>query len=465
MDLQRIPETVGSGDERTHQRDTAVELERKQVTTCSNDELTHPKSGQQLVPINTVDSSPSFPLPAATPSSPAVLGLAYVLLSSFLFSIMALCVNYLGDEVHALQQAAMRYAVSTIASVAGVACARRGKLTTMETWLGKPEHRRLLVARAVWGMGGMIAYFYGLTVLALGDAASITFMSVPATAIVARVLLKEPYTWVDAVCAILCMAGVVLIAQPTAIFGGSAVGTVPWLPIVTTLFGAATAAMAFVTVRQLKGADALVITLYFSAVGAILSPLLLPVFSVTPVMPSLTAIALLTVVGLAGCAGQVLLNRGIQLAPAGPATAMRYADIIFALIFQATLLHAPPAPVKVVGAMLIMSCVAGIIVRSRRAQQQAVGGSTVVSTQDPLSEHNESIATVADISAAVASEGLGTPEATQIQQLVGAEAVPVPIGPLPLVQADAQSQAEAGHIADHVITHKSDEGQRLLGKA
>ena len=86
---------------------------------------------------------------------------------------------------------------------------------------------------------------------------------------------------------------------------------------------------------------------------------------------------------IAGFGGQVLLNRGIQLSPAGPATAMRYGDIVFALVFQSTLLGSTPAPLKLLGAGLICSCVVAVITKARRAAAEGGPRGEVASPAAP----------------------------------------------------------------------------------
>ena len=69
----------------------------------------------------------------------------FVVASSFAFSTMALCVSLLHTRFPSLQLAFTRYGASAVGSIAAIAWARRGTLRAPATWLGRPEHRRLLV--------------------------------------------------------------------------------------------------------------------------------------------------------------------------------------------------------------------------------------------------------------------------------------------------------------------------------
>ncbi|KAJ1952021.1 hypothetical protein GGI12_006350, partial [Dipsacomyces acuminosporus] len=66
-----------------------------------------------------------------------------------------------------------------------------------------------------------------------------------------------------------------------------------------------------------------------------------------------------TVMGMVGTfasLGQVLLNRGLQLAPAGPGTLMRNLDVVFAFLFGITLFDEVPDWISVGGAVVIVGC-------------------------------------------------------------------------------------------------------------
>jgi drug/metabolite transporter (DMT)-like permease len=289
---------------------------------------------------------------------------------------MALCTNLLGGAgtVPFLEIAAVRFVVQAGASVATLCVSRRGSLGRLDTWLGERQHRWLMLQRGLWGVSGVLCYFYALTQLALSDASCLAFLNVPMTAVFARLLLGEPYSPLDGATAALAMVGVVLIAQPAALFGGddgSGGGAVPWFAVLVCLLGSVTSSMAYITVRQLSGADAVVVTLYLSAVGAGVTALLMGGFRAVAPVTTAAEWGWLAVVGLAGFVGQVLLNRGLQRAPAGPAMAMRYTELCFTMTFQATVLHAPPAPLKLVGAGLVSSTVVAVFWRARRVKAAA----------------------------------------------------------------------------------------------
>ena len=115
----------------------------------------------------------------------------------------------------------------------------------------------------------------------------------------------------------------------------------------------------------------MVLTLYFSVVGAAVAVTLLLLFQ-TPVAVSTWADAgCFIAIGVLGFAAQFLINRGMQFTPAGVGSAMRYMDVVWALIFQVAVLGAPPSPYEVGGCALIGTSIVAILLRQRRKNAAA----------------------------------------------------------------------------------------------
>lgn len=256
------------------------------------------------------------------PRSAAVVGMLMTLSSTLAFSTMALLVHLLGPRVPSFQTTSIRFFVQAACSVAAILYGRRGKLKQAQTWLGKPENRWLMFSRAACGAVGMSSYFFGLSYpgARLGDVVVIVFLNVPLTALFARIFLKEPFGWADAATTVLAMGGVVLIAQPPALFGAGEVDPVPPVVVITSLLGAVASAFAYLAIRKIgPKEDTLTMVLWFSGLGCLVGPVASLVFQQTWVLASGTDATALAAIGFLGYLGQLLLNRGIQIAPAGPA--------------------------------------------------------------------------------------------------------------------------------------------------
>jgi drug/metabolite transporter (DMT)-like permease len=338
--------------------------ENKITASTENDEIQLLSIGQRAVSSSTLQITN----PGKKDLSEAVLGMAMVLVSTFCFSSAALCVSLVGDSVPSLVSALVRFSAQVILTIITIAVTRRGKLGDSATWLGTPSKRFMLLRRGLWGVGGLSSYFLAISMISLSDATSLTFANVPMTAVLAYFLLKEPYTIFDALTAVMAFAGVILITQPVSIFGPGAQDTsappIPLWLLAVICGGAFCMSMAYIMIRQIGPTeDPLIVTLYFGVIGLIVVPIL-AAFSqgfgdVSKWTPAIFGYEF--VIGLSGWLGQLLLNRGVALSPAGPATVMRYADVVFSLVFQSFVIQRSPGALKLLGTFLIMSCMSSTI--------------------------------------------------------------------------------------------------------
>ena len=120
--------------------------------------------------------------------------------------------------------------------------------------------------------------------------------------------------------------GVVLVAQPAALLGGSQ--GLPITAVVVAIAGALLTSLAYVSVRSLANTEhPLVVVFYFPLVAF---PLSLPLVLMHPVMPQPIEWLWLVGVGLFTQVGQVYLTRGLMALPAARATAISYVQVVFA---------------------------------------------------------------------------------------------------------------------------------------
>jgi drug/metabolite transporter (DMT)-like permease len=301
-----------------------------------------------------------------------LLGLVMVALSSVAFSSSNLFINVLSasTRISAYQIAFVRFAFQAAFSVLATVVVHRGRLRDRRTWLGVPGNEFKLLSRGVVGTAGLVFFVMTLSRMTLSDASAITFLNIPLTAIFARLLFKEEYTFFDAATGALGVVGVVLVAQPASLFGaaeGIVQRELSALSVVIGLCAATFTSFAFLAIRRIgSGEDVFVITLWFSVVGLCITPILMVATGpwVTPSTPA--ALWLLIGVGCTGFIGQLLLNKGMSQAPAGPASVMRYADLLNALWMQSLILGDVPNVLKVLGCMLVLSSILSTIDKSRR---------------------------------------------------------------------------------------------------
>ncbi|MBI4955141.1 MAG: DMT family transporter [Myxococcales bacterium] len=270
--------------------------------------------------------------------------------AAFYFSIMGVFVKLAGQTLPS-PMIVLGRAVVTLAL--GAVALRRARLSF---W---GHNRRLLVLRGVAGFIALYCHYYAVTHLPLADATVIQYTSPIFTVLVAAVALRERFGLVQAACAVVSLCGVVLVAQPSFLFGGA--GTLPTVPVVVAVAGSVSSAFAYVLVRGLRATDhPLVVVFYFSLVAVCAAlPAALPVW----VWPEGRAWLYLAAVGVLTQLAQVHMTRGLHLEQAGRATSVGYLQVVFAYVWGIALFEELPTAVGVVGALCVL---AGTFALARR---------------------------------------------------------------------------------------------------
>ncbi|KAI9241739.1 MAG: hypothetical protein BYD32DRAFT_432828 [Podila humilis] len=320
-------------------------------------------------------------------------GLIYMTLSALFFSFMSLLVSLTAKTLPSFEIVLFRGIIQTVLGV--LACWYLGISP-----LGNPGVRFLLFCRGLAGSCGLACFFYALSVMPLADATVVFFLGPTFTAILGRIVLKEPFTPLDALASTVSMVGVVLVAKPSVLFppppssSPSALGAIfvgimekdsseqRLLGTLAGVCGAMCSAVAYVLVRKIgkQGAHSMQHVTYFGVVSCFVSWLGLYTLQGGYIEPKGTLMwAGLAALGVAAFIGQILLNSGLQLSPLGPGTLMRMNDIVFAFIFQITIQHEHPDLTSYIGASLVMSCTAGMGLNKWRLEKKRVA-------QEKLSE-------------------------------------------------------------------------------
>ncbi|KAJ1645164.1 hypothetical protein LPJ64_003232 [Coemansia asiatica] len=228
----------------------------------------------------------------------------------------------------------------------------------------KPGIHKWLFLRGAAGAFGNACFFYAVSVMTLADATVIFFTGPVFSAIFANILLGEPYDTFDKIASALCMLGIVLVLKPTALFvhifdaqEQPGTQTHQIQGAAAALFGAISGALAYCVVRRVgRAVHSMVHVGYFGFLSMVGSSIMM-FATQEPRMPR-TAYewTVMGMVGVFAFMGQALLNRGLQLAPAGPGTLMRNLDVVFAFIFGITLFDEIPDWISVAGAFVIIGC-------------------------------------------------------------------------------------------------------------
>lgn len=278
--------------------------------------------------------------------------------AAFFFSLMSLLVKTLGQRLP-VQDIVLVRALITF-GLTWAYLARRG----ISPW---GTRRALLLLRGTLGFGALLCFFYSVVHLPLADATVIQYTNPVFASLIAALLIGERLGVRDGAYISASLAGVLLVARPSFLFGTDA-DELELLAVGVALLGALLSAAAYVAVRALtRTEEPLVIVFYFAVVSVAGS---IPLAALNPVWPTGTEWLVLAGVGVATQLGQVYLTKGLREEPAGRALAVGYLQIIFAggwgLLFFAEV----PGPLSVAGFLLIAASTAML------ARQPGVGSKT-----------------------------------------------------------------------------------------
>ncbi|WP_456450448.1 DMT family transporter [Hydrogenimonas sp.] len=278
-----------------------------------------------------------------------------MLFASLMFACMGVFAKLLSRDMPSLEVVFFRN-VFGVALVAATLLKR-----PMRHEGGKPF---LLFFRGLMGFLALLAFFYNIAHIPLGDAMTYSKTSPIFTAFFAWLFLKERMGLPGWAALALGFAGIVLIAKPT----GLVLDKTAWLGI----FSGVGAALAYTAVRELKRYyDTRAIVLSFMGIGT-LGPLLL--MAASPyvdapeldmlfgrfVMPQGMGWLYVVVMGLFATLAQVYMTKAYGTTKAGIVGAVSYSNILFSILLGLLIGDPFPDPLTWTGIGLVVA--AGILV-------------------------------------------------------------------------------------------------------
>lgn len=222
------------------------------------------------------------------------------------------------------------------------------------------HNRKLLALRGILGFGGLCCFFYSVVAMPLADATVIHYTNPVMVALLAAAFLGERFTSKEMLGALAALVGVTLIARPAFLFGEGT--SLPTLPVLAAIAGAAFSAAAYTAVRQLGKTDHPVVVVFWIPVMSL--PFVLPWTLMTGRWPTALEILWMLGVGVSEQIGQIRLTQGLALEPAGRAVTMTYLQVVFAFIWGLALFGEVPNVGALAGAAVVF--VATVWVARRR---------------------------------------------------------------------------------------------------
>ena len=271
------------------------------------------------------------------------LSARYMLLSSMGFALMSACVKALGASgIPVLEIVAARSLISVVISSLDI---RRKRIPMLG------HNRPLLLLRGVFGTIGLMSVFYSLTTLPFAQATVLQYTYPTFTAILALFFLRERVQLATIICIALSFVGLLVVTAPN--WSHSLPAKVPWLSLAVALLGAFASGCAYVVVRKLaRSEDSSVIILYFPMIAFPISTLLL---GSDFIMPDLTQLLLILMVGVFVQLGQEGMTRAMAIENAGKVSAYGYVQVLFAALLGLLFFAEVPTLWTIGGGLLIVA--------------------------------------------------------------------------------------------------------------
>lgn len=280
-------------------------------------------------------------------------GLTYMAISAFFFSIMGLLVKVAGERLPSQEIVFFR---SLLVLVFAWWMIKRARISP---W---GNNKKWLVVRGFTGFLALSCFYYGVTHLPLADATLIMYSNPVFTAVLAAIFLGERLTKIDLLGVGLSLVGVVLIAQPSFIFGGAS--RLDPFDVGVALAGAIFAAISYVIVRKLRESEhALVVVFYFPLIA---TPASIPTALPDAIVPTWWELGVLLAIGIVTHIAQVAMTKGLHLEEAGRATAVSYLQVVFAFVWGMFFFNEYPTLLSVIGAVLIVGSTVAIALYQRK---------------------------------------------------------------------------------------------------
>lgn len=287
------------------------------------------------------------------PRQSVLRGLALLMLSALLFSLMGVLIRLASHTVNNETIVFLRNLTGSLLLLPLLLVHGRGLLRTTVPF----KH----LWRAVVGLAAMYGFFYAIAHIPLSSAMVFTYSSPVFIPVVAWLFLNERMTLRSGLTALLGLVGVFLVCRPDV----AGMGGILLVGIASSLL----AAMAFVTVRALSATEPTTrIVLFFSLVSAGISAIPM-LWAWHP----LNARELLLVVGAGVLAtlSQLAMSQAYALAPAGRIGPAAYLAIVFAGVWAWLIWGEVPDRWAVAGTVVIFIATLLCLERPKRLRTGA----------------------------------------------------------------------------------------------
>ncbi len=239
----------------------------------------------------------------------------FMLLSAFTFAVMSVFIRFAGDI-----PPAEKVIIRTIFSAFVLFFVLKKKKLPL---FGKRWHQKLLLSRSLFGVIGILFYFYGINYVLLADASMISRLNPFFVTFFAWLFLHEKLPRLQLFSLLIVFLSSLLIIKPQ--FNSN------FLPSLAIVGAALFTGASHTIVRALHFKEhPLTIVFYFSFASTVF---LLPFIAFDFVLPTNIQWFYLLGISVTGLFSQIFLTFAFRLAPASEISIYSYSIILFGAIF------------------------------------------------------------------------------------------------------------------------------------
>ena len=243
-----------------------------------------------------------------------------LVLASFFFSLMTVCVKNIDDRISIYELVFFRSLLSLCITLFII------KIKRISPW---GNNKPLLIIRGLLGTSALICIFYAIRNMPLSISTVIQYTYPIFISIFAGIFIDEKLTRNLVFALIIGWLGILVILNPTQLSNINTEIENIWVSI--AFIGSICTALAYVTVKKLAFTENIyVIIEYFPLVSLVT---LLPIVLIKWVTPSLIELIWIIGIGLFTQLGQTFLTKGLKKLPASEASTINYLQVLFGSIW------------------------------------------------------------------------------------------------------------------------------------
>jgi len=278
----------------------------------------------------------------------------YMIISALSFAMMSAAVKQ-ADSIPFIQKVFFRNIVMVMMVLPPLLLKARTEGSGV--FIGNRKNRGWMLLRSIFGLFGVILYFFSVEQLTLADSAMLNKLSAFFVIILSALFLGEKIRAYQIPALIAAFAGALLIIKPGF--------NMALVPAVAGITASVLAASAYTVIASLRGKeDSLTIIFWFSAISTLAS--LVPVILFWEI-PKAGELAALILTGVFAAGGQYFLTLAYTRGPAGEVSIYNYTHVVFSVVIGFILWREIPDWFSAAGAVLIIGAALGLYLRGRRS--------------------------------------------------------------------------------------------------